>query len=91
MAYLLTSTPGGQFGERHLLTDFSNLTWQHPLVANYGNLAKTQPLAVDLSIAPWWLISATLHRNALGGTLWQLGQGAPLVADFSNLTLEHTG
>ena len=41
-----------QFRERPLVSDFSNLTWEHSLVANYGNLAKEQPLVVDLSIAP---------------------------------------
>ena len=48
-----------QFGKRHLVADFSNLTWQHPLVANYGKFAREEPLVVDLSIALWWLIYLT--------------------------------
>ena len=36
-------------GGRPLVGDISNLIWEHPLVANYGNLAMGQHLAVDLS------------------------------------------
>ena len=39
----------GQLGERSLVADFFNLIWEHPLVANYGNLAMGLHLVVDLS------------------------------------------
>ena len=48
--------------EHPQVADLSNMFQKHALVAYYGNLAEEQPLLVDLSIAPWLLISATLHR-----------------------------
>ena len=50
-------------------------------MANYGNLAKEQPLVVDLSIAPWWLISVTLYEYPLVADYYNLAIGHPLVAD----------
>ena len=35
--------------ESSLVAVFSNLTWEHPLVANCGNMAKEQTKVVDLS------------------------------------------
>ena len=58
-------------------------------MANYGNLANENPLAVNLGNSPCWLISTNEHRDhPLVADYSYLAMGHPLVADYSNMLQE---